>query len=69
MEKITLQIKRGKIQVCSQMWKAQLSNKYSRMIAACDLVSFHLDATLSSTRVFLGFPVASEMIPLEEIQL
>lgn len=55
--------------MCSQMWKAQLCNKYSRMIATCDLVSFHLDTPLSATRSFLGFPVANEMIPLEKIPL
>lgn len=51
------------------MWKAQLSNKYSRMIATCGLVLFHLDPTLSSTRIFLNLPIASEMIPLDKVQL
>lgn len=51
------------------MWKAQLSNKYSRMIATCGLVLFHLDPTLSSTRIFLDLPIASEMIPLDKVQL
>lgn len=48
MEKIPLQIKRvKKIKVCSQMWKAQVSNKYFRMTGTCDFVLFHLDTSLS----------------------
>lgn len=35
------------------MWNAQLSNKWSRMRATCDLVLFHLDTTFSSARIFL----------------
>lgn len=39
------------------------------MIAACDLVPFHLDMTLSSIKIFLDFFISSEVIPLKKVQL